>query len=128
MTDEDAVRIGIVGRDDDTDRDIENSLFLLDFVVDLFFVNLQVAVTDAADGSDSPVLRWAEKRDLIVRPFTEPMPPETLGFWARRRAMRARCRRFVERCDCVYLIERKGLRTRMIQKCCRRRGISCFVD
>lgn len=92
----------------------------------LRFKNLEI-VCDA-DGSDSPVLRWAEKRDLIVRPFTEPMPPETLGFWARRRAMRARCRRFVERCDCVYLIERKGLRTRMIQRCCRRRGISCFVD
>lgn len=122
------MRIGIVGRVNSGSLDTKSHFILLDILADLIYTGLQTVVTDANDGGETPGADWAEKRGYAVRPFAEPMPPETLGYWARRRAMKARCRRFVEQCDCVYLIDKRGARARMIEKCCRRRGIWCSTN
>lgn len=127
MRDEEVLCIGVVGRLSRSTLDAKSHLALLNFIADLFFKNLHVVVTDIADGSNPVGARWAEESGRDLRTFAEPLPSEELGDWAYCRALKARRRRFIERCDCVYMVEKKGWQARFVKRCCRRRGIECFV-
>lgn len=129
-------RIGFVGHPSLNSPIAKDVLDFFDLYIRIFHKKAHTIVVDTVlDGESELAAYCAEKHGLALCRFTEPLPPKTLGFFARRRAVRARCRRFIEQCECIYTADTWFLhpafnfwsaRRRFVEKCCREKGIRNF--